>query len=170
MLPPRWAHAAMPTADGQLIICGGANGPISYGEIVSLAVDLLVAKVQCSVFVVRVCWFQYFLQAFMEKMTSGSVENVGQPLDRVVSLRDSPTTTPHSSTEDSLLLQLPPHQQVCTVVVLLCSSFLISSFATASACERSERCGGMAALCRRGGADSTLCGREHFHAHGAAAD
>ena len=60
MLPPRWAHAAMPTADGQLIICGGANGPISYGEIVSLAVDLLVAKVQYSVFVVMSVRFIFF--------------------------------------------------------------------------------------------------------------
>ena len=42
-LHPRWAHSAI-AWDGQLIIYGGANGPIAYGEVISISVDLLVAR------------------------------------------------------------------------------------------------------------------------------
>ena len=43
LVPPRWAHTAV-ALDGQLMICCGANGPITFGEILSVGVDLLLAK------------------------------------------------------------------------------------------------------------------------------
>lgn len=42
-LAPRWAHAAV-AIDGQLIVYGGANGTVAFGDVVLVAVDLLMAR------------------------------------------------------------------------------------------------------------------------------
>ncbi len=76
MLPPRWAHAAV-AMDGQMVVSGGANGPISYGEIISVAFDLLVAK------------------AFGEKIT-GPVDLTTPMLERVLAERPTLSAGPAS--------------------------------------------------------------------------
>lgn len=43
LVTPRWAHVALPF-DGQLLVYGGANGPVAYQEVLSVAVDLLAAR------------------------------------------------------------------------------------------------------------------------------
>merc|ERR1711916_196368 len=43
LVPPRWAHTAV-GLDGQLVLSGGANGPMTFSEILVVTFDLLLAK------------------------------------------------------------------------------------------------------------------------------